>query len=91
MVRVVFTAALRSATAGEANFDLQFTGELSSLFSILKERYGETFERRLFENGGLKRYVNVYVDGKDVRFLSGQKTPVSGDSEVLFIPAVSGG
>ena len=39
----------------------------------------------------LRRYINVYVDGKDIRFLAGEKTAVRRDSTVDVVPAVSGG
>jgi len=91
MVKVVFSSALRSVTNGESEFEIEFSGNISSLFDILKSNYGETFEHRIFENGSPKRYVNVYLDGKDIRFLNGLKTEVKESSEVLFLPAVSGG
>ena len=43
------------------------------------------------ENGGLRRFVNVYVDGEDIRFGNGLDTPVADGQEVQILPAVAGG
>lgn len=87
----MFSAALKSATDGDTELELDFTGDVKSLLEVLKEKYGESFEKRLFENGSLRRFINVYLDGKDIRFLQGLDTSIPNGSEVLFLPAVSGG
>jgi sulfur-carrier protein len=46
---------------------------------------------RLVENGGLRRFVNVYLNDEDVRFLDGLTTPVSDGDSVTVLPAVAGG
>jgi molybdopterin synthase sulfur carrier subunit len=47
---------------------------------------------RLFTNGGqVSRWINVFVDGEDIRFLSDQATPLQGGEEVSIVPAVAGG
>ncbi len=46
----------------------------------------------LFEAGGsLKRYINVFLDGEDVRYLLGLATPVAPRSEIVILPAAAGG
>jgi len=88
-VNVKIPTQLRSATEGEsvAEVDGSTVGEvLDSLY----ERYGE-LRSRIAEDGGLRRFVNVYVDGEDIRFLSGLETPVSDGDEVTILPAVAGG
>jgi molybdopterin converting factor small subunit len=42
-------------------------------------------------DGGLRRFVNVYLDGEDVRFLDGMDTPVPDGAELQILPAVAGG
>ena len=92
MVRVIFATALRSATNGEQEIELEFSGDIKSLLALLSERYGEGFSKRLLDaDGYLKRYVNAYLDGRDVRFIKGRDTPINGLSEILLLPAVSGG
>jgi molybdopterin synthase sulfur carrier subunit len=57
----------------------------------LVERYGELRARIYDEDGSLRRFVNVYVAGEDIRFLDGLATPVNDGSELTILPAVAGG
>ena len=43
------------------------------------------------DDGSLRRFVNVYVSGEDIRFLDGLQTPVADGGEVTILPAVAGG
>ena len=63
---------------------------LSELFSDLDERHGGLRER-LVDDKGLRRFVNVYLNDEDVRFLSGLDTPVKDGDTVTVLPAVAGG
>ncbi len=88
-VKVKIPTQLRAATDGEsvADVDGETVGDvLESLF----ERY-EDLRSRISEDGGLRRFVNVYVRGEDIRFLDGLQTPVSDGDEVTILPAVAGG
>jgi MoaD family protein len=88
-VNVKIPTQLRAATEGEgvATVDGTTVGEvLDSLY----ERFGE-LRSRIAEDGGLRRFVNVYVDGEDIRFLDGLDTPVKDGDEVTILPAVAGG
>jgi MoaD family protein len=88
-VNVKIPTQLRVATEGEgvATVDGTTVGEvLDSLY----ERFGE-LRSRIAEDGGLRRFVNVYVDGEDIRFLDGLDTPVKDGDEVTILPAVAGG
>lgn len=46
---------------------------------------------KLFENGNLRRFVNIYVNDEDVRYLEQLETVIKGGDEVAIIPAVAGG
>ena len=88
-VSVKIPTPLRSATGGEAtaSVDGATVGEaLDSLY----ERYAE-LRSRIAEDGGLRRFVNVYVDGEDIRFLDGLDTAVKDGDEITILPAVAGG
>ena len=54
-------------------------------------RHGELRERISDEDGSLRRFVNVYVAGEDIRFLDGLQTPVADGAELTILPAVAGG
>ena len=43
------------------------------------------------DTGGLRRFINIYVDGEDVRFLDNLSTPAKDGSEIAIVPAISGG
>jgi MoaD family protein len=88
-VRVKIPTQLREATGGEAiaEVDGETVGEV---LDALYARYGE-LKSRIAEDGGLRRFVNVYVGGEDIRFLDGLDTSVSDGDEVTILPAVAGG
>jgi sulfur-carrier protein len=88
-VSVKIPAPLRPATGGEAvaQVDGSTVGEV---LDALYERYDE-LRSRIAEDGGLRRFVNVYVGGEDIRFLAGLETPVNDGDEVTILPAVAGG
>jgi molybdopterin converting factor small subunit len=88
-VNVSLTGALANvaekATTVEADTLLQ-------ALTALTERYGEDFGSRLFdENGKPRRFINIYVDGRDYRFLGSIDAVLSLGTELNLIPAVSGG
>jgi sulfur-carrier protein len=61
---------------------------------VLESLYGqhEELRERLSDgNGSLRRFVNVYVGGEDIRFGDGRDTPVAEGDEVQILPAVAGG
>jgi MoaD family protein len=88
-VSVKIPTQLRAATEGEssAKVDGATVGEV---LDALYERFGE-LRSRIAEDGGLRRFVNVYVDGEDIRFLDGLDTAVKDGDEVTILPAVAGG
>jgi MoaD family protein len=88
-VTVKIPTQLRAATDGEgvANVEGSTVGEV---LDALYDRYGE-LRSRIAEDGGLRRFVNVYVGGEDIRFLDGLDTAVEDGDEVTILPAVAGG
>ena len=65
---------------------------LYQALNVLTERYGESFGTRLFdENGKPRRFINIYVNGRDYRFLKKLDTELTNNDEISLIPAVSGG
>jgi molybdopterin synthase sulfur carrier subunit len=88
-VSVKIPTQLRQATEGEseAQVDGSTVGEV---LDALYERYGE-LRSRIAEDGGLRRFVNVYVDGEDIRFLDGLDTSVEDGDQITILPAVAGG
>jgi sulfur-carrier protein len=92
VVRLVLASPIASATRGEREIELDFEGTLKELFGIVASRYGPQFHQRILDgDGSIRRFVNVYVNGEDARFLAGLDTRVPRDATVDLLPAVSGG
>ena len=89
-VTVKIPPQLRSVTGGQGadSVDGATVGEV---LGAMYERHGELRERIAGDDGTLRRFVNVYLDGEDVRFLSGLETPVPDGAELQILPAVAGG
>ena len=88
-VTVKIPTQLRGATGGEAETSVE--GEtVGAVLDALFEQFDDLRER-ICENGDLRRFVNVYVDGEDIRYLSGLDTEVADGAEVTILPAVAGG
>jgi molybdopterin synthase sulfur carrier subunit len=63
---------------------------LSALISDLDSMYVGLGER-LLENGALRRFINIYINDEDVRFLGGLEAPLKDGDSVTILPAVAGG
>jgi molybdopterin converting factor small subunit len=88
-VEVRIPTILRSYTGGEKAVGAN-GGSLSALIDDLEANH-PGLKERLIENGDLRRFVNVYVNDEDVRFLGGLDAPVSEGDQVVVLPAVAGG
>jgi molybdopterin synthase sulfur carrier subunit len=89
-IEVRVPTILRSYTGGEKAVEAQ--GEtLADLFDDLDARHSGLRGRLVGDDGALNRFVNVYLNDEDVRFLGGVKTPVSDGDVVTILPAVAGG
>ena len=66
-------------------------GSLSECIDSLEASYPGLKERLCDEGGEIRRFVNVYINGEDVRFLQGLATPLKDGDEVSIVPAVAGG
>jgi sulfur-carrier protein len=89
-ITVKLPTQLRGAAGGAAALPLEGT----TVGAVLEALYAEhpSLRDSLSDgDGGLRRFVNVYVDGEDVRFGDGLDTPVADGGEVQILPAVAGG
>ena len=64
---------------------------LAEMIDSLEASYPGLKERLCDETGDLRRFVNIYVNGEDVRFAEGVATRLNGGDEVSIVPAVAGG
>ncbi len=92
MVKLVLASPIATATCGEREIELEYEGTLAGLFEVVAQRYGNGFRQRIFDDtGSLKRFVNVYVNGEDARYLRGLETAIPRDATVDLLPAIAGG
>jgi sulfur-carrier protein len=89
-VVVKIPTQLRAAAGGEAEMEVEGS-TVQEVLDDLFDRCGELRTRISDEDGSLRRFVNVYVAGEDIRFLDGLATPVRDGSELTILPAVAGG
>jgi len=66
-------------------------GTVGEVLEALERQYPGITERLREPDGQLRRFVNIYVDGEDIRFLSGLATEVRDGMEIAIIPAIAGG
>jgi sulfur-carrier protein len=88
--RVKIPAQLRAAADGAAETEVE-GATVQEVLDGLLERYGELRTRIYDDHGSLRRFVNVYLAGEDIRFLEGLATPVADGAELTILPAVAGG
>jgi sulfur-carrier protein len=89
-VTVKIPTQLRNVTGGEAETAVEDAATVGEVLDGLYERF-DGLRDRIAEDGGLRRFVNVYVGGEDIRFLDGLDTAVDDGDEVTILPAVAGG
>ena len=89
-VTVKIPPQLRAVTGGQGSETVE-GATVGEVLNALYDRHGELRDRVADDDGGLRRFVNVYLDGEDVRFLDGMKTAVPEGAELQILPAVAGG
>jgi sulfur-carrier protein len=89
-VLVKIPTQLRAAAGGEAEALLD-GGTVQEVLDRLFALHEELRVRIADDDGSLRRFVNVYVAGEDIRFLEGLATPVADGAELTILPAVAGG
>jgi molybdopterin synthase sulfur carrier subunit len=88
-IEVRIPTILRNYTDGEKAVTAQ-GASLSALIDDLEANH-PGIKDRLIENGDLRRFVNVYVNDEDVRFIGGLEAVLSDGDQVVVLPAVAGG
>jgi len=89
-LKVVIPAPLRKYTSGAELVELE-AETVQEVIEKLEGRFPGIRTSLCDDSGGLRRFINIYVDGEDVRFLENIKTAVKDGSEVAIVPAISGG
>jgi len=88
-VTVKIPTQLRAATGGEAEVEVEGSNVGEALDAVFAA-YSDLRER-ITQDGTLRRFVNVYVSGEDIRFQQGLETSIKDGDDVTILPAVAGG
>jgi sulfur-carrier protein len=88
-IEVRIPTILRTYTDGEKSVSGE-GGSLSALIDDLESNH-PGIKDRLIDNGDLRRFVNVYVNDEDVRFIGGLEATLNDGDQVVVLPAVAGG
>jgi MoaD family protein len=88
-VRISIPTPMRQHTEGKASVDASGATVQATLEDLGRQYPAIT--QRLFDNGQVRRFVNVYLNDEDVRYLENLNTPVKDGDELAIIPAVAGG
>jgi molybdopterin synthase sulfur carrier subunit len=90
VARVKLPTQLRDATGGQGAVEADGS-TVGEVLEALYAAHAELRDRLSDGDGGLRRFVNVYVGGEDIRFGDGLDTAVAEGDEVQILPAVAGG
>ena len=89
-IKVRIPTPLRKLTNNEEVVDVT-ASTVGAAIVELQSRYPGIKERLLDDTGAVRRFVNVYVNEEDIRFLQNQQTPLKAGDEISIIPAIAGG
>jgi sulfur-carrier protein len=89
-ITVQIPTALRRHTAGVASVACG-AANLEELFSALDEKFPELKPHLRDESGQVRRFLNIYVNEEDIRFLGGPSYSFQDGDEVLLVPSIAGG
>jgi molybdopterin synthase sulfur carrier subunit len=89
-VRVVIPTALRRHTSGAKEIVCP-PGNLPQVVGLIGQQFPELAHHICDEQGNLRRFLNVYVNDEDIRFLGGNSYRLQDGDELLLIPSIAGG
>ena len=89
-VQVLIPTPLQKFTGNEASVSVE-ASSVEDLLQALESHFPGILGRLCDENGKLRRFLNVYVNSEDIRFLDNQSTALADGDEVSIVPAVAGG
>ncbi|NOU09903.1 MAG: MoaD/ThiS family protein [Nitrospira sp.] len=90
MIKVRIPTPLRPLTKGQGEVETK-AGSMVEMIESLNSTYPGIKDRLCDETGELRRFVNIYVNEEDIRFLTGKDTPLKDGDEVSIVPAIAGG
>ena len=89
-VSVSIPTPLRALTGQKDTVEVE-AKDVHAMLASLEKSFPGIHDRLVDEKGGVRRFVNIYVGGEDIRFLQNQQTPLKAGDEVSIVPAIAGG
>lgn len=89
-VTVRIPTPLRAMTDGRGELQVD-ASDVREAFGRLDQQFAGLMERLCEEDGSVRRFINVYVNDEDIRFMQGLGTPLKAGDEVSIVPAMAGG
>lgn len=90
MVQVRIPTPLRKLTGGAEAVEAD-GGSVAAVVASLDQKFPGMKDRVLDDGGAVRRFVNIFVNGEDIRFLQQLDTPVKDGDELSIVPAIAGG
>jgi len=90
MIKVRIPTPLRPMTGGKSEVETQ-ASDIQSMIDSLNGQFPGLKDRVCDEKGEIRRFVNVYLNEEDIRFMQGKATPLKDGDEVSIVPAIAGG
>jgi molybdopterin synthase sulfur carrier subunit len=90
MIKVRIPTPLRPMTGGKGEVETQ-ASDIQSLIASLNGQFPGLKDRVCDEKGEIRRFVNIYLNEEDIRFMQGKNTPLKDGDEVSIVPAIAGG
>jgi molybdopterin synthase sulfur carrier subunit len=90
MIKVRIPTPLRPLTKGQGEVEAE-AGSVLEMIESLNSAHPGIKDRLCDETGELRRFVNIYVNEEDIRFLKGKETSLKDGDEVSIVPAIAGG
>ncbi|HAW50645.1 TPA: molybdopterin synthase sulfur carrier subunit [bacterium] len=91
MIKVLVPTQLQKLTGGKSEVFISECCDILSLIDKLNEDFPGIKNRICDEGGNIRRFVNIFLNGEDIRFLEKEKTKLENECEISIVPAVSGG
>lgn len=90
VISVKIPTPLRKLTDGNSTVSVSGS-DITNIISELENQYPGIKDRICEENGEIRPFVNIFVNGEDIRYLEGLNSKLSEGDEVSIVPAVAGG
>lgn len=90
MAKIRIPSQLRNEVENQSEVEIAGSN-VGEALSALSEKFPALKPRLFDENGKLRRYVNIYLDDEDIRFLDDLETTIEASSELALVPAIAGG